>query len=44
MLERKYGDLTDNRGCYVRNEYGEHEWFSVAEVVRLIEQADEEVD
>ena len=42
LLERKYGDLEDNCGCYLRNEYGEAEWFSVAEIVRLINQADEE--
>lgn len=42
MLERKYGDLEDNAGCYCRNEYGEAEWLSVAEIVRLIDRADEE--
>ena len=42
LLERKYGDLEDNSGCYLRNEYGEAEWFSVAEIVRLINKADEE--
>lgn len=42
MLERKYGDLEDNSGCYLYNEYGEPEWFSVAEIVKLIDRADEE--
>ena len=42
MLERKYGDLEDNSGCYCRNEFGESEWLSVKEIVRLIERADEE--
>ena len=42
MLEKKYGDLTDESGCYMRNEYGEAEWFSIAEVVRLIDRADDE--
>ena len=44
LLERKYGSLEDNSGCYLRNEYGEAEWFSVAEIVRLIERADEECE
>lgn len=43
LLERKYGDLDDNSGCYLRNEHGEPEWFSVAEIVKLIDRADEEV-
>ena len=43
LLERKYGDLNDNSGCYCYNdETGEHEWMSVKEFVRLIEMADEE--
>lgn len=41
-LERKYGDLEDDAGCYVRNEFGEPEWLSVKEIVRLIDEADEE--
>lgn len=35
MLEEKYGDLTDECGCYVR-----HEWLSIAEIVKLIYLAD----
>jgi len=42
MLEHKYGDLTDDCGCYLRNEFGEPEWFSVAAIVELIDRADEE--
>jgi len=42
MLERKYGDLDDDTGCYCRNEFGEAEWLSVKEIVRLIDRADEE--
>ncbi len=42
LLEKKYGSLEDDTGCYLRNEYGEAEWLSVAEIVRLIETADEE--
>ena len=42
LLERKYGDLDDNSGCYLRNEYGEPEWFSVAAIVELIDRVDEE--
>ena len=34
-LERKYGDLTDERGCSVHN--GEDwEWLSVADIVSVI--------
>ena len=42
MLEHKYGDLTDDCGGYLRNEFGEPEWFSVAAIVELIDRADEE--
>jgi hypothetical protein len=42
MLEHKYGDLDDDCGCYLRNEFGEPEWFSVAAIVELIDRADEE--
>ena len=42
MLEHKYGDLNDERGCSIRNEFSDWEWLSVAEIVRLIERADEE--
>lgn len=42
LLEKKYSDLEDNTGFYLGNEYGEAEWFSLAEIVRLIETADEE--
>lgn len=35
MIEEKYGDLTDECGCYVR-----HEWLSIAEIVKLIDLAD----
>lgn len=44
LLERKYGDLKDDGGCYVMNEEtGEYEWLSVKTIVRLIEQAREEI-
>lgn len=34
-LERKYGDLTDTRGCRISTDTGSA-WISVSEIVALI--------
>lgn len=40
MIERKYGDLENNRGCYVHN--GEdYEWLSIADIVDIINDCEE---
>ena len=45
MLETKYGDLTDNNGCYSYNaRTNEYEWFSIAEIVSVINEVDEMYD
>ena len=36
-LERKYGDINDDRGCYVNGR-----WLSIAQIVAIIEMVDEE--
>lgn len=44
LLEQKYGDLTDECGCYVRtwNECEwQHEWLSVKTIVDIINACDE---
>lgn len=45
LIEEKYGDLDDNSGAYIINynkpEDRQWEYLSVAEIVSLIEQADE---
>ena len=38
-IEAKYGDLTNERGCFISTENG-HEWLSVAEIVEIIERVD----
>lgn len=38
-IEAKYGDLTDERGCYVSTDDG-HAWLSVANIVDIIERVD----
>ena len=44
LLEKKYGDLNDNGGCYARNDdTGENEWLSVKAIVDLIDRAAEEL-
>ena len=40
-IELKYGDLEDESGCYISIDHG-WEWLSVADIVTLIEEADEE--
>jgi predicted AAA+ superfamily ATPase len=40
-IELKYGDLEDESGCYISTDHG-WEWLSVADIVTLIEEADEE--
>ncbi len=42
LLERKYGELDNDFGCWYNNEFGEPEWFSLEEVVKLVHRADEE--
>lgn len=37
LLERKYGDLTDNSGCSVSTDNG-WEWLSVADIVAVINE------
>lgn len=37
LIEQKYGTLDDERGCYVNGQ-----WLSVADIVNLIDEADEE--
>ena len=34
-LAEKYGDIDDDRGCYVNTDYG-NEWFSVRRIKDLI--------
>lgn len=42
VLENQYGDLNNQRGCYVANDNtGHYEWLSVADIVRIIEEVDE---
>ena len=45
LIEEKYGDLDNNLGAYITNynkpEDRQFEWLSVAEIVSLIEHADE---
>ena len=38
-IEAKYGDLTDERGCYINTDSG-HAWLSVAEIVDIIKRVD----
>lgn len=38
-IEAQYGDLTDERGCYVNTDNG-HAWLSVANIVDIIERVD----
>ena len=38
-IEAQYGDLTDERGCYVSTDNG-HAWLSVANIVDIIERVD----
>lgn len=38
LMENKYGELDDDRGCYINGR-----WFSLAGVLTLMFQADEEV-
>ena len=35
LLERRYGSLEDNRGCYINGN-----WLSVSIIVRLIDKVD----
>jgi hypothetical protein len=35
MLEKKYGDLNDDGGCYVVTNNG-HEWLSINAIVEII--------
>ena len=37
LLERKYGDLASEQGCNINGR-----WLSVAAIVELIEEADED--
>lgn len=36
LLERRYGSLEDDRGCYVNGK-----WLSVSAIVELIDRVDE---
>ena len=40
-LEKKYGDLDDRCGCNVSTDHG-WEWLSVADIVEIIMEVDEE--
>lgn len=40
ILEKKYGDLTDNSGCSVHNGKN-YEWLSVADIVDIINECTE---
>ena len=37
LIEQKYGTLDDERGCYVNGQ-----WLSVANIVSLIDETDED--
>lgn len=37
-LEKRYGDLNDDSGCYTRND----RWLSVERIAKLIRRIDEE--
>lgn len=37
LIEKKYGGLTDETGCYVNGE-----WLSVADIIQLINRAAKE--
>ena len=43
LIERKYGDLNDDGGCYVYHNYNgeEYQWLSVKEIVDLIDYCEE---
>ena len=41
LLEEKYGDLTDDCGCYVSTGHG-NEWMSILQIAKLAKQADME--
>ncbi len=40
-IELKYGDLEDESGCSISTDHG-WEWLSIADIVTLIDEADEE--
>lgn len=40
-IEAKYGDLEDESGCSISTEHG-WEWLSIADIVRIIDEADED--
>ena len=40
-IELKYGNLEDESGCYISTDHG-WEWLSAADIVTLIDEADEE--
>ncbi len=42
LLERKYGDLSNDSGCNIATDNG-WRWMSLNSIVELIEKLDEEV-